>query len=820
MKTKLLSLIVLFFTLLSNAQTDGWFLYNKPGTVSAIIPDDSNANILHVATDMGYIQYNTSTDMVTDFLNLTSQNPVIANVNGIDVNPTNNDIALALDGGFAIYDGTTVTVYNYDNSALTVGSVGGSQFTKLKVRYGRQGQLYIFKPDVTGYQIFNAGVFDTEVATAIRPQDIIENQAGTKVYFAGWNDGLHELTKATNSWVNYTSSNSDLIYNVLHSLYVDSSDILYIGGFQGLNTMSNSGTWNTYQQLEPVDGVFYYPVYSISRHSTTGDLLINTSKPNNTYFGLTLLELSTNTWTNYRNDGTNCLDENVFNAATFGRDNNIYAAKNSFLFNGEIFKFISGTDTCTQLDINYLNAPTVTTSNFISGIATRTKALDIFDIGFTRGENLHMLEINQDTFSGVFTAATTITPSPGNAAYSVLDDNDFFIVETNNGWTFVDGDNNISEFAHNLPSYTGILTQKAAAYDSDNGIVNLIHKGFDASWNYRVYKTRCNTATGTCTVPIEIFTANRDLSTNVLFDCTTLDGVVTCYGAKPNPTGGSSSRGGSTWLESDNWDATNPSLDRSGDFDDILPTSDFSKDPVLIQDTNNIPPRIGFVPIIGDTPHARNNSGDGSYTPFPLDIDNNGVEDLIKSVSPQEFIPGLVNSVAVVEKQETGESGTFFQFGLIAPLSGSFSLSSGFAIDLSFHDAPNVDIFEVRAATMARFRSGLRVSQEDPVKTTIVLLTNYGIIINPGVEISSNLLNTNDIILKEKNLLLYPNPANNMVSFSNKSISNYEIFDINGRSIIKSQGNSFSVKTLAKGIYIVKTQTTDKVVLSKKLIVN
>lgn len=121
MKAKLLFAIALFLSSYCFAQTNGWYLYNKPSQVFDLVPDDVNPNILHIATDMGYIQYNTATDMVTDFLNLTSQAPPIGRVYGIALNPINNEVALGLKGGIAIYNGTTVTLYDYTNSALTVG---------------------------------------------------------------------------------------------------------------------------------------------------------------------------------------------------------------------------------------------------------------------------------------------------------------------------------------------------------------------------------------------------------------------------------------------------------------------------------------------------------------------------------------------------------------------------------------------------------------------------------------------------------------------------------------------------------------------------
>ena len=291
MRTKLLTVIFTLWSIFLLAQTNGWYQIDKPQTINVIVPDDTDSNIIHLGTNIGYIKFNIATNQVVDFLNATSQNPAIGNVTGLALNPTNNEIALALSGGIAIYDGTsTVTKYTYTNSSLTIGSASN---LGLQLSYGLNGELYLYKTDVFGYQVLNSGVFNTEVVTSFRPQDIEENHDGTKIYFAGWNDGLHEYTKASTSWVNYTTSNSDLIYNPLEALYRDSSGKLYVGGFQGFNTIDSAGVWSTVQQMIP-SSVFFYPAYDFSKNSS-GDLMVVTSKPNVAYNGLCIVNEGSNT---------------------------------------------------------------------------------------------------------------------------------------------------------------------------------------------------------------------------------------------------------------------------------------------------------------------------------------------------------------------------------------------------------------------------------------------------------------------------------------------------------------------------------------------
>jgi hypothetical protein len=101
-----------------------------------------------------------------------------------------------------------------------------------------------------------------------------------------------------------------------------------------------------------------------------------------------------------------------------------------------------------------------------------------------------------------------------------------------------------------------------------------------------------------------------------------------------------------------------------------------------------------------------------------------------------------------------------------------------------------------------------------------MFLTNYGLLIKTAIDVSNLLLDTNDVFIKDSTLLLYPNPANDIVSFSDNSIKNIAVYDINGHKILSTtNSNSFSVKTLAQGIYIVKGTSDNNVVVTKKLIV-
>jgi len=785
--------------------------------------------------------------MVTDFLNLTSQNPAIAKVKDIAVNPTNNTIAFTMPGAVVIYDGAIVTKYTYQNSSLTLGSTT-STFTFLQVEYGINGELYIFKEDVFGYQIFNNGVFETEVVTPFRPQDIVENNAGTKVYFAGWNNGLWELVKSTSTLTNFTSSNSPLIINTLHSLHVDTNDLLYIGSFQGLNTMTPAGTWNTYQQMVPPANIFFYPVYDISVNST-GSVLINTSRPSSQDGkGICIVDLTTNTWTSFTNDATNCLNENYFDDAMYDANDNVYvshvldvASTNT----GELVLFNPTTDVCTPKDINYLNAMVTSTFNTFD-VNMRKKLDGTYDIGFTKFNDLYQFNINPTTFSGTFPNVTTLTPAIGQFTLSLLSDNEFFIVENNAGWVFIDDVNNATQFNHNLPSYLAIVTKKAAAYDSSNGIINLIFKGFDAAFNYRVYKTQCNTSTATCSAPEEIFTTNRDLTQNIFFgthqDPTT--NTVKVVALKTGSVAGgkiTSNRtnkvfGGNTFIEVFDIPFFGPP---ETIFDNLITTtgSFFPSDPGFIRvpgdpffsesqfffsDASRVVFTVRTVdtslnPVFTDSTLDVNNDGDDDNRVGECPVDNNRIQ-FIFFEDDFDSGPGpKINSASFQDSYKTNN---------VSALSNGLFAS---ALEITAIDATGVPTFKttnVAGATIDNdlpddlFVVSVKCVQYSPTEMLLMFLTNYGILIKTAIDISNLLLSADDVSLKDTNLLLYPNPANDLVSFSDNSIKNIEVYDINGRRVLNTTNtSSFSVKTLAQGIYIVKGTNDNNVIVTKKLIV-
>lgn len=86
--------------------------------------------------------------------------------------------------------------------------------------------------------------------------------------------------------------------------------------------------------------------------------------------------------------------------------------------------------------------------------------------------------------------------------------------------------------------------------------------------------------------------------------------------------------------------------------------------------------------------------------------------------------------------------------------------------------------------------------------------------------VANETLGIDSINENESTVRLYPNPASDIVSFSDITIKKITVFDINGKEMLSDSSNYISVKTLSNGIYIVKGTNDNGFSISKKLIKN
>ena len=292
MKNTILLLFSLIAFLSAQAQ---WHQYAKPNVVNQMVKDTSGN--YHYATDIGYVKFDNLFNLV-DYKNLVTQSTPIGNVASLDINPLN-------DQEIAICESDRVTIWTNGVLTQTIEIVTAITDYSPQICFNNNNEIYVFDKSQNDYKIISNGVISDVVTPGVRPQAIVENNAGTKVYFAGWNNGLWEYTKATNTWVNFNESNSNLIYDPLESLFIADNDDLYIGGFQGLNVLSPSGTMTACQQNAGPGNPFFFSAYEIDVNSN-GDVLVRSSEPNGgSNFGFCVVDMDTCSWTNYSGSGRN-----------------------------------------------------------------------------------------------------------------------------------------------------------------------------------------------------------------------------------------------------------------------------------------------------------------------------------------------------------------------------------------------------------------------------------------------------------------------------------------------------------------------------------
>ncbi|WP_369999234.1 T9SS type A sorting domain-containing protein [Winogradskyella sp.] len=814
MKTKLLTLFALCCVINAYSQTDGWYVFSKATEITKIVPDDVSAKEIHLATDFGYMKYNTATNTVVDYLNLTSQNPAIGTVKDIALDPTGDNVALTLKDGIAIYDGTAVTVYNYSTSDLTIGE-STSQFVFLKVDYANDGSLYIYKPDALGYQKFNNGSFDIEMTTSFRPQDVAENSDGTKAYFAGDNNGLWELNKTTDVWTNFTSSNSSLFQNFLTSLTFDSSDNLYIGHYQGLDRLDTTGNFTTCNDSSPI------PVFDININPINGDLLVRNSQPNSaSIFGLSLVDFDSCSWSNYREDGANCLNENVFSACNYDSDGEIFVAPIDFSDPGKFIHFNPG-NFCASLDIDLEGVPMAINTNTVGDFAIRQTQSGNVQIGAIRNDNVHMLEFELGVGNN-YTGYTTVPTTENN--WSIISDNDYFITENDMGWSFIDDNNSISSFAHGLPDHLAYVSKKVSIGDSDNGIIAIMHKGFDAAFNYLVYQTICDIPNSTCTAPQEILNSDRDLSqdTNYGGRTTNLSGLqvpnlrtLAISTALPPDTGKVINI-----VPDQNSSASSPftvSLDPS-----FVPVSD----PVPMHIPNNTDDNFSFLLTNRTTQELSHvtldENGNDVFHPITIDGNNDGNSDEA----------GAADSLVITEEEGDVIGNAFVvMFKYFEITDGRLTGSTGksmqvYAVSPDINNTSLLMVDEINGALLDNgLPEDLNISkalfkQCGPTEGVFAFLTNYGLLVKTGVDISQLTLGDNDFEPNGRGVTLFPNPSRDVVSFSNDKVESVMVYDLNGRLVLSVSESTFSVKKLNKGVYVVKAQLHNGSSIVEKLIKN
>lgn len=814
MKKTLPILIFLFFNcFFLFSQSNGWFQIDKPKTIHKIVPDDTHNNIVHLATNIGYIKFNFSTNQVVDFLNITSQNPAIGEVLDISLNPTNDDVALALHDAIAIYTGANLYKFAYYNSNLTIGE---SSPLNMKVKYNSTGDLYAFKPGLNAIQKWAEGIWESELPLNFPIYDVEESIDGNKVYYATWNTGLEEYDKNTDTYTTYNTSNSNLISNNITCLDLNNLGELLIGTYSGFNVF-NGSIMNTFQDMTN-----FYPVFSFSENSN-GSLVVNSSRYNTSYsLGYCVVDVSTNTWFNYREDNSNCVNENFISSVCYAGNDNVFLSPYFSFEYSNLIQFDSSLNSCTQHDINYLNGPEI--GAYTNSYAVRTSDFIItegIEFAFTGNtpNGYHSFTLDPNNFNGDFLNQSFFPAPQGELIWSVQSECSDFICETNNGWIFIDEDNSSTVFNHNIVNYYTTKIKTTSGFCTNDGTFDLIHKGPN-NGNIRIYRTQCNINTNTCSISEEIFTETpRDLSQDVLLsyarriefpdDKSTIGIIKKNIGETlPSVETRSSINPFSIPIELNYEQGVDLTYDPISEV--ILDIFDnIEKSFLLIKDSET-------VSIFYEDP----NSGVTTYYDLQNDNNNDNTPDNVH----------VVKNTTVLTQDQTEEMITWivwhFSGGQVVPktINGQFinddglnrsSTNNNSTFQLIENDVPDAVIGNELPSNLIIYDMNVH-----PYNTNTIMmsfLTNYGFLIKNGIDITNLTLGANQITSNSK-ISIYPNPASDIVTFSDERIETIQIYDLHGRIILQSSGYFINVKTLSKGMYIIKGITPNKQLIIKQLI--
>lgn len=77
----------------------------------------------------------------------------------------------------------------------------------------------------------------------------------------------------------------------------------------------------------------------------------------------------------------------------------------------------------------------------------------------------------------------------------------------------------------------------------------------------------------------------------------------------------------------------------------------------------------------------------------------------------------------------------------------------------------------------------------------------------------------NDVVEKEKQIKIYPNPAKTTIHIYGEENPDIEMFDLMGRMVLKDKGNDININSLNRGVYIIKVQGKDKESYNQKVVV-
>lgn len=837
MKTKMLIGLFLFFSLQTYTQTNGWHQYAQPKKIYDLKYD--NAGNLHCGTDIGYIKLN-STGTVIDFKNLTSQTFPVGQLQQIAINPTNANFLYAItDRKSVIEINLTTNEIKFSDFNSTLEDYTTNNFENTNLYWANSGVAYFYGRSKKIYQTLENGVLSAVKDITFFPTAIIENNDGTKAYFASATKGLWELDITNNTWTNYTKDNSGLNNNGLTDLDIDTNDVLYISNYGGLCSLNN-GTFTSYEEQVP-NSTLNYPTFQVDKHPTRNEVVVRTSLANSAnQLGFATVELNTDTWMIYKNDDTNCVNKNTLDHANYTPDGSkilaIEAYSGGFVDTKHV-EFDPDNDTCTPINMNYSNASNINQYSNVNIRSPKNGGEDEIEVGFTNndGFSIQKLPIASGSSQPVYLNSDIVLANEnGTYQYEVLSAKHKFLVTNNkNEMQFVDEDNFVVKQTLVGIGNGGIIQTKIPVSSSPkNASVNtqLILSTFNNGSERKIDIISCDIENNSCTEATEVFANDRILTSHATFGCTEeSDTELLCGIIKEDANS-------QIALELINYDISSKistlvltmgifnlitSINRDIFF--LNPNPEDNTDNPNAHFTSNDGKQLNKIENVGNTPTVTSQELDENNDGNPEEIKTSNIVNVfgrqLLSGEPITFLKALF---LYLEKANEGGGEVservrqrFGQF--IAIREGSsknIKNKNGTEIphiiipDSKFENLPeDFSIYK----TIRYFNS-----TED---FTLILHTNYGLIYKPSINVSS-VLSVDENLFAENKISVYPNPATNKITISGAVVKKLSLFDLNGIKIATSNTKTIDLTGIAKGIYIVKTTTADGYSVSKKLIKN
>ena len=120
-----------------------------------------------------------------------------------------------------------------------------------------------------------------------------------------------------------------------------------------------------------------------------------------------------------------------------------------------------------------------------------------------------------------------------------------------------------------------------------------------------------------------------------------------------------------------------------------------------------------------------------------------------------------------------------------------------------------------RAYLLETESNSITVDFSDKKAYIYIASTDLGLL---GYNLNLDVLANNEVPAQKAKVLVYPNPAVDVVHIDSKNMKSVALYDMNGKKLLESNTNEVNVSKLPKGVYVLKIVTADNSIVSSKII--